>query len=134
MPWSVSRRMVAEANRSGKAFARPFVKYTPTWPRSFMPSSQDIRSQVAKMKQIPDLPVAVAHELHVHTLVVGVGVAVVGPEEGADAHLLPRRGQLLPALGAHPDDLPGAQLVDALQPGHPQPGGQDEADPRARAH
>ena len=41
------------ANRSGKAFARPFVKYTPTWPRSFMPSSQDIRSQVAKMKQIP---------------------------------------------------------------------------------
>ena len=41
------------ANRSGKPFARPFVKYTPTWPRSFMPSSQDVRNQVAKMKQIP---------------------------------------------------------------------------------
>ena len=41
------------ANRSGTAFARPFVKYTPTWPRSFMPSSQNIRNQVAKMKQIP---------------------------------------------------------------------------------
>ena len=41
------------ANRSGKPFARPFVKYTPTWPRSFMPSNQDVRNQVAKMKQIP---------------------------------------------------------------------------------
>lgn len=41
------------ANRSGKSFARPFVKYTPTWPRSFMPANQNIRNQVAKMKQIP---------------------------------------------------------------------------------
>ena len=41
------------ANRSGKPFARPFVKYTPTWPRSFMPASQNVRNQVAKMKQIP---------------------------------------------------------------------------------
>ena len=41
------------ANRSGKPFARPFVKYTPTWPRSFMPAYQDVRNQVAKMKQIP---------------------------------------------------------------------------------
>ena len=41
------------ANRSGKLFARPFVKYTPTWPRSFMPANQAVRSQVAKMKQIP---------------------------------------------------------------------------------
>ena len=41
------------ANRSGKPFARPFVKYTPTWPRSFMPANQAVRDQVAKMKQIP---------------------------------------------------------------------------------
>jgi amidophosphoribosyltransferase len=41
------------ANRSGKPFARPFIKYTPTWPRSFMPDNQDVRNQVAKMKQIP---------------------------------------------------------------------------------
>ncbi len=41
------------ANRSGKPFARPFVKYTPTWPRSFMPEDQSVRDQVAKMKQIP---------------------------------------------------------------------------------
>lgn len=44
---------IGYANRSGKAYARPFVKYTPTWPRSFMPSDKDIREQVAKMKQIP---------------------------------------------------------------------------------
>ena len=41
------------ANRSGKPFARPFVKYTPTWPRSFMPANQSVRDKVAKMKQIP---------------------------------------------------------------------------------
>ncbi len=34
-------------------FQRPFVKYTPTWPRSFMPQNQDIRDLVAKMKLIP---------------------------------------------------------------------------------
>ena len=44
---------IGYANRSGKPFARPFVKYTPTWPRSFMPSNQAMRDQVAKMKQIP---------------------------------------------------------------------------------
>ena len=41
------------AKACGKPFARPFVKYTPTWPRSFMPANQKIRNQVAKMKQIP---------------------------------------------------------------------------------
>ncbi len=44
---------IGYANASGKPFARPFVKYTPTWPRSFMPASQKVREQVAKMKQIP---------------------------------------------------------------------------------
>ena len=44
---------IGYANESGKRFARPFVKYTPTWPRSFMPSNQAMRDQVAKMKQIP---------------------------------------------------------------------------------
>ncbi len=41
------------AHQSGTEFARPFVKYTPTWPRSFMPANQKVRNQVAKMKQIP---------------------------------------------------------------------------------
>ncbi len=44
---------IGYSNKSYAPFARPFVKYTPTWPRSFMPSNQDVRSQVAKMKQIP---------------------------------------------------------------------------------
>jgi len=44
---------IGYANKSGKPFARPFVKYTPTWPRSFMPTDQRVRDQVAKMKQIP---------------------------------------------------------------------------------
>ena len=44
---------IGYANRSKKRFARPFVKYTPTWPRSFMPMHQEVRKQVAKMKQIP---------------------------------------------------------------------------------
>ena len=41
------------AHESGAEYARPFIKYTPTWPRSFMPSNQNVRNQVAKMKQIP---------------------------------------------------------------------------------
>ena len=41
------------ANQSGKPLARPFVKYTPTWPRSFMPTIQTQRNLIAKMKLIP---------------------------------------------------------------------------------
>ena len=53
MPDSGLPHAIGYANRSGKPFSRPFVKYTPTWPRSFMPENQDVRNQVAKMKQIP---------------------------------------------------------------------------------
>lgn len=44
---------VGYANESGIPFARPFIKYTPTWPRSFMPQNQGVRNQVARMKLIP---------------------------------------------------------------------------------
>ena len=44
---------IGYANQSHKPFARPFVKYTPTWPRSFTPTDQKMRNLVAKMKQIP---------------------------------------------------------------------------------
>lgn len=44
---------IGYARESCVPFARPFIKYTPTWPRSFMPQNQDVRNQVAKMKQIP---------------------------------------------------------------------------------
>ena len=53
VPDSGMPHAIGYANQSGKTFARPFVKYTPTWPRSFMPANQDVRNQVAKMKQIP---------------------------------------------------------------------------------
>jgi amidophosphoribosyltransferase len=41
------------AHKAGLPFKRPFVKYTPTWPRSFMPQDQTVRDLVAKMKLIP---------------------------------------------------------------------------------
>ena len=44
---------IGYANHSHKPFARPFVKYTPTWARSFTPSNQEVRNLVAEMKQIP---------------------------------------------------------------------------------
>ena len=44
---------VGYANASGIPFARPFIKYTPTWPRSFMPTHQSQRDLIAKMKLIP---------------------------------------------------------------------------------
>ena len=44
---------IGYANYSHKAFARPYIKYTPTWLRSFTPPNQAMRNQVAKMKQIP---------------------------------------------------------------------------------
>lgn len=44
---------IGYANRSKIPFARPFIKYTPTWPRSFMPTNQSMRNMVAKMKLIP---------------------------------------------------------------------------------
>ena len=44
---------IGYANYSKKTFARPFVKYTPTWARSFTPSNQEMRNLVAEMKQIP---------------------------------------------------------------------------------
>ena len=53
VPDSGIAHAVGYANRSGIPFARPFIKYTPTWPRSFMPSSQGQRNLIAKMKLIP---------------------------------------------------------------------------------
>lgn len=44
---------IGYANESGIPFARPFIKYTPTWPRSFMPTDQSMRNLIARMKLIP---------------------------------------------------------------------------------
>ena len=53
VPDSGTAHAVGYANESGIPFARPFIKYTPTWPRSFMPQNQSVRNQVAHMKLIP---------------------------------------------------------------------------------
>ncbi len=53
MPDSGTPHAIGYANESHIPFARPFIKYTPTWARSFTPSSQRERSRVAKMKQTP---------------------------------------------------------------------------------
>jgi len=51
------------ASEAGIPFRRPFVKYTPTWARSFMPQHQDIRDQVARMKLIPIQDIIQGHKL-----------------------------------------------------------------------
>ena len=44
---------IGYSNRFGRPYQRSFVKYTPTWARSFMPPNQSMREKVAKMKLIP---------------------------------------------------------------------------------
>ena len=53
IPDSGTAHAIGYANESGISYRRPFVKYTPTWPRSFMPQDQAVRDLVAKMKLIP---------------------------------------------------------------------------------
>ena len=53
IPDSGTPHAIGYANKSGIPFARAFIKYTPTWARSFTPAKQSDRNKVAKMKQIP---------------------------------------------------------------------------------
>ncbi len=53
VPDSGTAHAIGYANASEKPFSRPFIKYTPTWPRSFMPPVQSRRDLIAKMKLIP---------------------------------------------------------------------------------
>ena len=53
IPDSGTGHAIGYANEKNIPYIRPFVKYTPTWPRSFMPQDQSIRDLVAKMKLIP---------------------------------------------------------------------------------
>ena len=53
VPDSGTPHAIGYANRTGKPFARAFIKYTPTWNRSFTPAKQSDRNKIAKMKQIP---------------------------------------------------------------------------------
>ncbi|MBQ4118774.1 MAG: amidophosphoribosyltransferase [Clostridia bacterium] len=53
VPDSGTPHAIGYTNKSGKHFARAFIKYTPTWSRSFIPKNQKDRNRIAKMKQIP---------------------------------------------------------------------------------
>ncbi len=53
VPDSGIAHAIGYSNVKGIQFSRPFIKYTPTWPRSFMPTSQAQRNMIAKMKLIP---------------------------------------------------------------------------------
>ena len=66
VPDSGTPHAIGYANESGIRFARAFIKYTPTWQRSFMPAHQTDRNKIAKMKQIP-----------VHELIAGKNLLFV---------------------------------------------------------
>ncbi|MBQ0064769.1 MAG: amidophosphoribosyltransferase [Firmicutes bacterium] len=66
VPDSGTAHAVGYANESGIPFSRPFIKYTPTWPRSFMPTIQTKRNLIAKMKLIP-----------VHELIAGKSLLLI---------------------------------------------------------
>ncbi len=53
VPDSGTAHAIGYANESGIPFSRPFIKYTPTWPRSFMPTIQSRRDLIARMKLLP---------------------------------------------------------------------------------
>ncbi len=71
VPDSGTPHAIGYANRTGKPFARAFIKYTPTWARSFTPARQSDRNKIAKMKQIP------VHELIVNKDLLFVDDSIV---------------------------------------------------------
>lgn len=71
VPDSGTAHAVGYANESGVPFSRPFIKYTPTWPRSFMPTIQSKRDLIAKMKLIP------VHELIDHKRLLLIDDSIV---------------------------------------------------------
>ncbi len=71
VPDSGTPHAIGYANRTGKSFARAFIKYTPTWSRSFTPARQTDRNKIAKMKQIP------VHELIVNKNLLFVDDSIV---------------------------------------------------------
>ena len=66
VPDSGLAHAIGYANASGYPYSRPLIKYTPTWPRSFMPQNQKQRNLVAKMKLIP-----------VHDLIKGKKIVLI---------------------------------------------------------
>lgn len=71
VPDSGTAHAIGYANASNVPFSRPFIKYTPTWPRSFMPTIQSKRDMIAKMKLIP------VHELIEHKRLLLIDDSIV---------------------------------------------------------
>jgi len=71
VPDSGTPHAIGYSNRTGKPFARAFIKYTPTWSRSVTPAKQADRNKIAKMKQIP------VHELIVNKNLLFVDDSIV---------------------------------------------------------
>ena len=71
VPDSGTPHAIGYANRTGRPFARAFIKYTPTWARSFTPAKQSERKKIAKMKQIP------VHELIMNKKLLFVDDSIV---------------------------------------------------------
>jgi Glutamine phosphoribosylpyrophosphate amidotransferase len=63
IPDSGIAHAIGYANEKGIDYSRPFVKYTPTWPRSFMPQNQKMRDLVAKMKLLPNKDLTVGKKI-----------------------------------------------------------------------
>ena len=66
VPDSGIAHAIGYSNESGVPFSRPFIKYTPTWPRSFMPTTQKKRDLIARMKLIP-----------IHELIIGKSLLLI---------------------------------------------------------
>lgn len=87
VPDSGTAHAIGYANESGVPFSRPFIKYTPTWPRSFMPTMQDKRDLIAKMKLIP------VHELIHHQRLLLIDDSIVrGTQLGETTEFLYKSG------------------------------------------
>ena len=109
VPDSGIAHAIGYANESGIPFARPFIKYTPTWPRSFMPTNQSQRNLIAKMKLIPvdqlirDKSLLLIDLVRAHVDVEHAGsgcLLLIGKVEGLCEHaLLQLGGELLLACG-----------------------------------
>ena len=111
VPDSGTAHAIGYANESGIPFSRPFIKYTPTWPRSFIPTIQKKRDLIAKMKLIP------VHELIQNRSLLLIDDSIVRGTQlrGNDRISLPERSQRgacaagLPASGVRlqiPELLP----------------------------
>ena len=78
IPDSGTGHAMGYAQEKGVPFRRPFVKYTPTWPRSFMPQEQRVRDLVARMKLIPvrELIDLITTQRYMHLSPAALGTAV----------------------------------------------------------